>query len=166
MPSPYGKKTNVYLHDVVMLTALWHLCMQNHEWNFPLILAKMIQSRINEHKLKLCRRAVYPPTKQQQQQKTPHKIWGHVFQLRTNWSHYKTRPTRQLQIKIGMFQLRLDSQDHGPTDILGIDISYTFFDLCRYWNCLLWLKKNAWTNDLKWCNYVVCPAEGGPLFNN
>ncbi len=26
--------------------------------------------------------------------------------------------------------------------------------------------KNAWTSDVKWCNYVVCPADGGLLFNN
>ncbi len=23
--------------------------------------------------------------------------------------------------------------------------------------------KNAWPSDLKWCNYIVCPAEGGLL---
>ncbi len=27
------------------------------------------------------------------------------------------------------------------------------------------LEKNPWTSHLKWCNHVVCPAEGGPLFN-
>ncbi len=27
-------------------------------------------------------------------------------------------------------------------------------------------KKNAGICDLKSCNYVVCPAEGGPLFIN
>ncbi len=25
--------------------------------------------------------------------------------------------------------------------------------------------KNAWTHNLKWCNHVLSPAEGGPLFN-
>ncbi len=25
--------------------------------------------------------------------------------------------------------------------------------------------KNAWTSSLKWCNHVVCPVEGSPLFN-
>ncbi len=32
----------------------------------------------------------------------------------------------------------------------------------------LFLKatKKVWTGDLKWCNYVVCPAEVSPLFNN
>ncbi len=28
-----------------------------------------------------------------------------------------------------------------------------------------WVERNAWTSNLKWCNHVVCPAEGGPLFN-
>ncbi len=27
-------------------------------------------------------------------------------------------------------------------------------------------QKNPWTTDLKWCNYIVCPAEGGQLFKN
>ncbi len=26
--------------------------------------------------------------------------------------------------------------------------------------------KNALTTDFKWCQFVVCPAEGGLLFNN
>ncbi len=26
--------------------------------------------------------------------------------------------------------------------------------------------KNAWTSNSKWCKHEVCPAEGGPLFNN
>ncbi len=26
--------------------------------------------------------------------------------------------------------------------------------------------KNAWTSDFKWCNYIICPLEGSPLFNN
>ncbi len=26
--------------------------------------------------------------------------------------------------------------------------------------------KNALTKELKWCNYVGCPAESEPLFNN
>ncbi len=31
---------------------------------------------------------------------------------------------------------------------------------------MFWAEKNAWTSDLKWCNYVVCPAEGGPFFES
>ncbi len=27
-------------------------------------------------------------------------------------------------------------------------------------------KKNAWTSDLKWCNDILCPAEGNLLSNN
>ncbi len=27
-------------------------------------------------------------------------------------------------------------------------------------------RKNAWTSDLKWCSYEVCPAEGSSFFNN
>ncbi len=58
--------------------------------------------------------------------------------------------------------------------ILSADIS--LFQICQYW-CIcsplsadikivfLRLIKNAWTSDLKWCNHVVCPTEGGPLFN-
>ncbi len=26
-------------------------------------------------------------------------------------------------------------------------------------------EKNTWTSDLKWCDHVICPAEGGSLFN-
>ncbi len=33
-------------------------------------------------------------------------------------------------------------------------------------NCLLRSKKKVWTRVLKWFNYVVCPEEGSPLFNN
>ncbi len=27
-------------------------------------------------------------------------------------------------------------------------------------------QKKAWTSDLKWCNYVVSPAEGDLLFSS
>ncbi len=26
-------------------------------------------------------------------------------------------------------------------------------------------RTKAWTSELKWCNHMDCPAEGGPLFN-
>ncbi len=49
---------------------------------------------------------------------------------------------------------------HGYISISVYVIRYALILNCIYgW-------KNAWTKDLKWCNYAVCPVEGGPLFNN
>ncbi len=28
------------------------------------------------------------------------------------------------------------------------------------------VRINAWTSDINWCNYTVCPAEGDLLLNN
>ncbi len=33
-----------------------------------------------------------------------------------------------------------------------------------WFSVVLRLEKNAWTSNLKWCNHVVCPAEGSLLF--
>ncbi len=47
---------------------------------------------------------------------------------------------------------------------IGIDV-----DVLQYLAILkLFFKarKNALTRDLKWCNYIVYPAEGSALFNN
>ncbi len=70
-------------------------------------------------------------------------------------------------------------QTTGPTDKSVCQYYLSVSSHCRYIGyqsmCSLiganiktvFLRpKNAWTSDLKWSNYVVCPAEGGQLFNN
>ncbi len=51
-------------------------------------------------------------------------------------------------------------------DIL-VHISIGIFILRLVWILKLFFKakKNSWTSDFKWCNHVICPAEGDPLFN-
>ncbi len=75
-----------------------------------------------------------------------------------------------------MKNLRLKNIVHSITSIIQHTLSLVSYRLIaahqslslRYLTILkLFFKavKNAWTRDSKWCNYVVCPAEGGPLFN-
>ncbi len=54
-------------------------------------------------------------------------------------------------------------------DIIGqywpiADMSAWCFPICANIKSFSKAGKNARTSDLKWCNYVVCPAEGGLLF--
>ncbi len=50
-------------------------------------------------------------------------------------------------------------------DFLGIGVYVLRYEPIL--NCFLRPeKKKAWTSDLKWCHYIVCPAEGGSLSNN
>ncbi len=39
-------------------------------------------------------------------------------------------------------------------------------ELCTDIKSVFKARINAWTSDLKWCNYAACPAEGSPLLNN
>ncbi len=44
--------------------------------------------------------------------------------------------------------------------------SYIKINICSQIKLFCEAENNAWTSDLKWCNYVVCPAEGDLLFKN
>ncbi len=51
---------------------------------------------------------------------------------------------------------------------IGLSQIYQNQRICFWYvdisNSCLRLEKNAWTSDLKWCNYIISPAVGGPLF--
>ncbi len=59
------------------------------------------------------------------------------------------------------------------TDITGrywpiadiLESVYTFSDYVLILELFSKTGKNAWTSNLKWCNYLVCPAESSPLCN-
>ncbi len=58
----------------------------------------------------------------------------------------------------------------GPTDYRHIAdnliIEVHFLQYVLILKLFFEARKKAWTNNSKWCNYTVCTAEGGLLFNN
>ncbi len=57
----------------------------------------------------------------------------------------------------------------STTDI-GLSHIYLYQRICSHispdTNVFFKAGKNAWTGNLKLCSFIVCPAEGGTLFND
>ncbi len=102
------------------------------------------------------------------------KILTRLFFYDHNIANRKIFLVTKLKLKAALSSLHMTVSfinNKDPTEtslcryrsVTDISVSVFLFSDCTD---IKTAWKNVWTSDLKWSNYVVCPAEGSLLFNN